>query len=155
MQSRKTIILFIFIICGYLTSARIDSTLNSGYLLVDDQFDTIAPEFKGGMNSIYKLIADNLVYPESALEERIGGKVETQFTIDTLGNVTKIKIISGIRDDIDKEAIRLIGLLNGWTPGTINNKKMKATFKLPLYFYPDNKFKRKYKKEHKNAIQFD
>jgi hypothetical protein len=66
-----------------------------------------------------------------------------------MGNIMDIKIVKGIRDDIDKEAIRLIGLLNGWTPGTQNGKKVKVVFNLPLYFYPDNKFKRKYKKEHK------
>jgi protein TonB len=112
-----------------------------------DHWVEIMPKFTGGEQAIYKIISDSMVYPKHASLDRIGGKVITQFTIDTLGNIVDIKIVKGIRDDIDSEALRLIGLLNNWTPGTQNGKKVNVVFNLPLYFYPDDKFKKKYKKE--------
>jgi TonB family protein len=106
----------------------------------------VAPTFPGGTQNIYKLIEDNLHYPESALKDKVGGKVFTQFVVDTLGNVINIEVIKGVREDIDNEAMRLIGLLNGWTPGTQDGRKVKVRYVLPLTFFPNNKWKRKYKR---------
>ena len=104
------------------------------------------PEFPGGLKKLHKIIEKNIRYPESAKQERIGGKVLTQFVIDTTGNVTDIKIVEGIREDIDREAIRLVSLLNGWTAATQGGIKVKVMYRLPLTFYPDDRFKREYKK---------
>lgn len=114
-----------------------------------DSLTKIYPKYKGGTSAIYKIIKDNLVYPQSAIDNRIGGEVIIQFEVDTSGNVDNIITLKGINEDIDKEAIRLIGLLNGWSPGKINGEKCSVVFNLPIYFYPDRKFKRKYLKEHK------
>lgn len=105
------------------------------------------PVFPGGQKAMYKIIKDNLVYPKAALDEKIGGKVITKFTIDTFGNVTNIKVVQGVRQDIDDEAIRLIGLLTNWTPATQIGKKVKVIYTLPINFYPDNRMKRNQKIE--------
>jgi TonB family protein len=102
--------------------------------------------FPGGMSNMYKIIDDNLHYPETAVRDNLGGKVLTQFVVDTLGNVVNIEILQGIREDLDNEAKRLIGLLNGWSPGTQGGKKVKVRYVMPLTFFPDNKWKRKYKR---------
>jgi TonB family protein len=110
-------------------------------------FEEKLPVFPGGQKAMFKTLEDNLVYPKTALEENVGGKVITKFTIDTFGNVTNIKVVQGVRQDIDNEAVRLIGLLTNWTPATQNGKKVNVIFTLPLNFYPENNLNRKHKIE--------
>jgi TonB family protein len=110
-------------------------------------FEEKLPVFPGGQKAMFKILEDNLVYPKAALEENVGGKVITKFTIDTFGNVTNIKVVQGVRQDLDNEAVRLIGLLTNWTPATQNGKKVNVIFTLPLNFYPDNRMKRNHKIE--------
>lgn len=108
----------------------------------------IPPAFPGGMKALHRIIEKNMQYPRQARIDRVGGKVVAKFVVDTLGNVTNIVIEEGIRDDIDNEAIRLVKLLNGWSPGIQKEKKKKVAFRLPLYFWPDNRFKREYEELH-------
>jgi len=56
------------------------------------------------------------------------------------------KIKKGIRSDLDNEALRLVGLLNGWTPPSKNGKKAEVYFRLSFLFFPDRAFEKKYKK---------
>jgi TonB family protein len=104
------------------------------------------PEFNGGFDRIARLFEEELNYPKSARKARIGGKVVATFLVDTFGHVTDINILEGITPDIDKEAVRLIGLLKNWTPGTQDGRKVKVKYMIPMYFYPDNRFKREYLK---------
>lgn len=114
-------------------------------------FEEKLPVFPGGQKAMFKKLEDNLVYPKAALEENVGGKVITKFTVDTFGNVTNIMVVQGVRKDIDDEAVRLIGLLTNWTPGTQNGKKVNVIFTLPINFYPDNRMTRKHKIAFKTA----
>lgn len=102
--------------------------------LTKPRFFEVQPEFPGGFSGVYAIIRKNIKYPKYEYERKIGGVVEVGFTIDTLGNVTNIKIIQGVSKNIDKEAIRVIGLLNGWKPGTQNGKKVKVKYTMPITF---------------------
>lgn len=148
MNTRLLVSTVLFLTFGQLVFGQTDTTKINSQSFSKHHWVETMPKFSGGEQAIYKIIADSMVYPKLASKDRIGGKVITQFTVDTLGNVTDIKVIKGVREDIDNEAIRLIGLLKNWTPGTQNGKKVKVVFNLPMYFYPDDKFKRKYKKKH-------
>lgn len=109
----------------------------------------VRPKFRNGENDLFKILSDSLVYPKNAKHDRIGGKVLVQFTVDTLGNATNVKVAQGIREDLDQEAIRVIKLLNGWSPALKNGKKVSVDFNFPIYFFPDDKFEKNYRKEHK------
>ncbi len=90
------------------------------------------------------IIEENMQYPKSARKDRVGGRVVVQFVIDTTGDVADIRTVESVREDIDQEAMRLISLLKGWTPGTMDGKKVRVQYQLPLNFYPDNKWKKAY-----------
>lgn len=107
----------------------------------------VLPEFPGGMSGMSRIIEDHMEYPKTALKEGIGGRVIVGFTIDTTGSVQDIHILKGIRDDLDQEAMRLVGLLRKWKPAMVNDKKVKVKFTLPLTFYPEKHARRKSGKE--------
>lgn len=110
----------------------------------------IAPEFPGGVEALYKVIANNLEYPPEAQKNNIGGRVVVQFVIDTLGQPTKIVVLEGVSPDIDQEAMRLIGLLKDWKPGMYHGKKVRVQYWLPLTFYPDDTVIKRRKKRRSN-----
>lgn len=109
-----------------------------------------APEFPGGFERLSKILEDNFRYPKSAIADGVGGVVITEFAIDTAGNLMNIRILKGVREDIDQEAMRLVGLLNGWTPGTQGGKKVKVWYQMPITFHPDKKLQKRNKKKRKN-----
>ena len=103
------------------------------------------PEFlHDGEKGLMKIISESVKYPPLALKDKVGGIVKVQFTVDTTGNVTNIKILQSIREDIDNEAMRVVGLFNGWRPGTQNEKKVRVVYTMRINFWPNDKFKRKY-----------
>ena len=106
----RRIILIILILFSLSVQAQIKDSVSSD---TTRTIIEVAPVFPGGVQNIYKIIEENLQYPKSAIKDKVGGKVITQFVVDTLGNVRDIEILKGIRQDIDDEAMRLIGLTNG------------------------------------------
>jgi len=75
-------------------------------------------EFPGGMVNFYKWIDRNMVYPEDAKKEKIGGRVVVSFIIKENGEIWKesIEVKKGIFPSIDQEAVRLIKESPIWSP---------------------------------------
>jgi hypothetical protein len=107
----------------------------------------IEPTFPGGSEMIDQIIHSNMQYPIGAIEDKVSGTIITRFVIDTTGNISDITVSKGIRPDMDKEAIRLAGLLNGWIPAIVNGNKVKVIYLLPISFYIDKNLKRKQRRK--------
>jgi periplasmic protein TonB len=128
---KHSIILFLITLFTTASLAQTDSGVDTSK--VGQTIETM-PEFPGGTDGLFKVMREHLKYPESARKDNVSGKVFVGFVIDTLGNVTDVKIVRGVRDDLDNEAMRVVKLLNGWTPGTQNGKKVKVAYSLPINF---------------------
>ena len=92
------------------------------------------PEYPGGVNGLMSFLAQNLVYPESAMESSIQGKVVVKFVVTRDGNVANIEVVRSVDPALDAEATRVISLLKGFTPGIINGKKVDVWYTLPVSF---------------------
>ena len=92
------------------------------------------PEFQGGMAECMKFLANNLNYPEAALQNRNKGRVLVGFTIETDGTITDIETIEGICPELDEEAMRVVGLMPKWRPCCWYGKKIAMKFSLPVEF---------------------
>ena len=106
---------------------------------VTDGSDTIysvveeMPEFPGGSAALHKFIADNLRYPEGLAENCIQGRVIVDFCVDALGRVRDPKIKRSLHPALDKEAIRVVGLLPDFKPGRHNGRKVNVRLSLPIH----------------------
>jgi TonB family protein len=88
------------------------------------------PEYKyGGEEGLRKFLGENLVYPKDSVE----GKVFVTFTVDTFGKVTNVKVPRSLSADADKEAMRVIQMLE-FIPGEIGGRPTKVNFMLPIIF---------------------
>lgn len=87
------------------------------------------PEPIGGIEEMIK----NVVYPVSAKEAGIEGKVLVKTIIDEQGNVKETSIIKSVNEDCDKAAMDAIKKTK-FTPGIKDNKPVKAEVVIPIMF---------------------
>ena len=103
--------------------------------VVPFQFADIKPSFNGGdANKFSKWVNENLNYPENCKKEGICGRVTLTFTVTETGKVTDVKILRGVHEDLDKEALRVVSSSPDWTPGMKNGKPVPITFTFPVIF---------------------
>jgi protein TonB len=92
------------------------------------------PEFPGGEIALIKYIAKNIVYPRSAVEAGIEGKVYLKFAVTKTGNVDYVSVLRGVNPDLNKEAIRVIKSLPKWKPGRQGGKLVNVWYNVPIHF---------------------
>lgn len=91
------------------------------------------PEPVGGMSGFYKTLRDNLKYPKSAVRYRTEGKVLVRFTIEPTGELSNIKVLKGIGNGCDEEAVRVVGL-SQWKAGKQRGKPVRVKMIMPVIF---------------------
>lgn len=93
------------------------------------------PSFNGGdANEFSKWVNSHLVYPRIAKNNGIQGRVTVQFTIETDGKVTNVKVIRSVEPSLDAEAVRVISSSPKWTPGRSRNKAVPVIYTFPVIF---------------------
>lgn len=94
------------------------------------------PSFNGGdFNEFSNWVNSRLVYPEEAKDNGVQGRVTLQFTIESDGRVTKVKVLRGCDPALDAEAVRVVKTSPKWKPGrTSDNKAVPVTITFPVIF---------------------
>ena len=93
------------------------------------------PQFQGGdANDFTKWVNQRLVYPDVAKENGVQGRVILQFTVNTDGSVSGVKVLRGVDPSLDKEAVRVVSMSPKWTPGKQRDRKVKVTYTFPVIF---------------------
>ena len=90
-------------------------------------------EFKGGMKAFVKFLQENLQYPEAAQKANRGGKVYTQFIVNTDGTISDVTVLKSAGFGLDEEAMRVIKLAQ-WTPGKQSGRTVRSRFTVPINF---------------------
>ncbi|MBX2915880.1 MAG: energy transducer TonB [Cyclobacteriaceae bacterium] len=93
----------------------------------------VAPVPEGGFEGFYKFVGQNLKYPKRARHTNTQGKVFVEFVIDKNGQVTDMKVIKGIGNGCDEEAMRVLALTK-WQPGRQRGRPVKVRMTMPLNF---------------------
>lgn len=104
------------------------------YTIVDEP-----AEFPGGIASLKTYFKENLLYPESAREIALEGKVYLRFIVSKTGEISNVSVLKGITDcnECNKEALRLIKSMPKWKPSKINGKEVNSYFTIPVTFKID------------------
>lgn len=102
---------------------------------IDSSYVEIKPSFKGGdANEFSKWVNERLEYPEIAKEKGIQGRVTLQITIDTKGRLSDVKVLDGVSEELDKEAVRVVSKSPRWKPGIQRGRPVKVTYTFPVVF---------------------
>ena len=100
------------------------------FMLVEEK-----PSFMGGdANAFSKWVNERLEYPEIAKENGVQGRVTLQFTVNTDGSVSNVKVLRGVDPSLDNEAVRVVSMSPKWTPGKQRDRAVKVTYTFPVIF---------------------
>lgn len=104
----------------------------------EEEIFTIVEEMPSFINNEYKdfrdYIAKNLKYPAIAAENGIQGQVYVSFIVEPDGSLSNVKIVRGVDETLDQEAIRVIKSSPLWNPGTQRGKPVRVTYTFPVKF---------------------
>lgn len=131
----KILPLIIFLIGPFLGIAQEESTkqepVKAGFGVSVVQ---VQPEFPGGPDSLQSFLKGNLRYPDSAKYNRIQGRVYIGFLVDKKGKIKEEKILNGVNELLDNEALRVVRMMPQWTPGTAGGSPTNVQYILPIDF---------------------
>ena len=94
------------------------------------------PTFQNGdANSFTKWVFAKIVYPVSAKENGVQGRVTVQFTIAKDGNVKDVRVVRSSGSQLlDDEAVRVISMSPQWEPGKQKGEPVDVKFTFPFVF---------------------
>ena len=122
-----------------ISSAKIFRMVASEEEIVEEEeevFTTIEddPEFPGGLEAMMKFLADNIVYPQEAKDNKIEGRVFVSFVVEKDGSISNIRILRDIGSGCGAEVVRVVKLMPKWKPGMQKGKPVRVQFNLPVNF---------------------
>lgn len=91
-------------------------------------------QYPGGEEALFAFLAKNINYPREAQQKNIQGRVVIGFVIDEDGKVDNLKVMHGVRSDMDEEAMRVIRLMPAWKPARQDGINCNQAFTLPIEF---------------------
>ena len=92
------------------------------------------PSFPGGLNGLMTFLAQNMVYPVTAQENGVQGRVIVSFVVETDGSITDVKVARSVDPSLDREAMRVVKAMPKWTPGKKDGKPVRVKYTVPVVF---------------------
>ena len=114
-------------------TTTVEDSTQTGYRCY--QPGCVVPSFPGGTEGLMTWLSENITYPAEAERDSIQGKVVVSFMIKPDGTPCNPEIISSPHPLLSQEALRVIGIMPKWNPGSgVDLEK----FQLPLTFSLDS-----------------
>ena len=92
------------------------------------------PEFPGGNEACIAFLARNIKYPPICIEEEVSGRVYVRFVVGKDGSIGQIHVLRSPNPYLSAEAMRVVGRMPKWKPGTVDGKPVRVLFSLPVLF---------------------
>lgn len=92
------------------------------------------PEFPGGVNAMMDYLRGNLKYPESAKKNKQEGRVFIGFVVEKDGSVSNVKVLRGVCEELDSEAVRVVKSMPTWIAGRDKGEPVRVQYTLPIVF---------------------
>ncbi len=88
-------------------------------------------------NEFSKWVSEQVKYPQDAIDANIQGKVVLQFTVNKEGQVEDVKVLHGVSETLDAEAVRVVSSSPKWEPGSMNGTPVNVKYIFPVLFRLD------------------
>lgn len=126
-------LVFPFILNGQSSNEKETTNEEEVFSIVEQM-----PEFPGGQEGLFQFLGSHTRYPKEAKANGITGKVYVSFTVGKDGLIRDIKVIKGVHPLLDAEAVRVVGVMPLWKPGTQKGKPVSVSYNLPFNFTLNN-----------------
>jgi protein TonB len=88
----------------------------------------------GGLASIVAAIQKAVKYPAIDLRNGVEGRVYASFIVNSLGEISEVKIVKGLSETLDAETLRAITALPKLIPGRQNGQAVNVAFTVPITY---------------------
>jgi TonB family protein len=101
-----------------------------------EAFDVVEqmPQFPGGPAALMQFLSQSVKYPKEAFEKGIQGRVIANFVVEKDGSITEARIVKSVDPLLDAEALRVVGIMPKWAPGTQNGEPVRVKYTIPITF---------------------
>ena len=94
----------------------------------------VMPEYPGGDQAMMQFVAENVKYPQDAIDKEISGRVLVSFVVEKDGSIGDVKVVKGIGGGCDEEAVRVVNTMPKWKPGMDKGKPVRVSYMMPITF---------------------
>ena len=122
--------LFIILFSLFWLSISAQEQKDSTYIFEDYENNV---SFQGGFQGLQQYLEENIQWPEG---EPKYPKVYVSFLVNEDGTVTDVKIVKGINERFDNEALRVVSEMPKWSPSKYMGKAIKQRCIIPIIFKP-------------------
>ena len=95
--------------------------------------DETMPQFRGGDKALVEFLKENVRFPEG-YEGCVQGRVIVSFLVEKDGSISDAKVLKSLDPPLDKEALRVVGLMPKWAPATRGGQRVPVRYTLPVTF---------------------
>lgn len=102
-----------------------------------DDIEDAFPSFKGGKEALISYIRQSLKPLQKITidgKAKIQGTVKVGFVVTETGKITNVHIVSGINEEVDQKAIKMINSMPDWYPGRQLDTPVKVPLIIPIIF---------------------
>ena len=78
-------------------------------------------------------------YPSSALERGVQGTVMVEFIVEKDGKVSDVRVVRGVDEYLDAEAVKVVSASPKWKPGKVDGERVRASISIPVEFRLERK----------------
>ena len=110
-------------------AAEVETVQDSIYRVSDAM-----PEYPGGPNEMMRYIQENIKYPQSAIDNKIEGRVFVTFVVEKDGSISNAAVLRGIDKECDAEALRVVSSMPKWNPGQQKGEVVRTQFTIPIIY---------------------
>ena len=88
----------------------------------------------GGYPAFYKFLSSSMKYPREARKSKVEGKVFVEFIVERDGTISpeNVKVLRGVHESLDAEAVRVIKMSPKWVPGYQKGENIRTRMVVPL-----------------------
>ena len=94
--------------------------------------DENRPQFPGGDSAQMEFIEKNFLIPHVLRQVSFQATIHLKFCVEKDGSISNIKVLRGIDENLDKEAIRVVEMMPKWKPATRQGEAICLPFLMPF-----------------------
>ena len=80
-----------------------------------------------------------LKYPSKAMQDGVQGRVMVEFVVNRDGKISDVRVVKGVSEELDAEAVKVIAASPKWKPGKLNGEKVRCSITVPVEFRLEKK----------------
>ena len=80
-----------------------------------------------------------LKYPPEAVRDGIQGRVMVEFVIEKDGSISNVRVVRGISEILDAEAVKVVAASPKWKPARLKGAKVRSSMTIPIEFRLEKK----------------